>query len=195
MANEALHAAIRKKFGLTHREDNLPHGSGRRYHRDRLASLFAEIGFTRGAEIGVRRGRFSGVLCKANPNLHLFCVDPWSAYTNKYYQARQDRIYAEAVNRLTPDRATLIRKSSMNALADFEDGSLDFVFIDGDHSYEGVKADITAWWPKMVRGGIFSGHDYREERGYGVKQAVDEFVAEKGLELRLGGNHCWFVTR
>ena len=49
---------------------------------------------------------------------------------------------------------------SVAAAASYADASLDFVFIDGDHSYEGVKKDIIAWLPKVKPGGIIAGHDY-----------------------------------
>ncbi len=128
----------------------------------------------------------SGFLYKATDDKH-----------HRMTQEQHEQCMALALKRaqVFGGRGKLVRCTSLQAAPAFKDGMLDFVFIDADHSYEGVKADITAWWPKMVRGGIFSGHDYREERGYGVKQAVDEFVAETGLELRLGQNYCWFVTK
>lgn len=63
----------------------------------------------------------------------------------------------------------------------------DFVFIDGDHSYESVKQDITNWLPFLERGGIISGHDYYCHPGEyyfpGVKQAVDELFPDVRLAI------------
>jgi predicted O-methyltransferase YrrM len=77
----------------------------------------------------------------------------------------------------------------------FADGSLWFVFLDADHSYESVKADIAAWWPKVAPGGRIAGHDYSTGRYPGVRQAADEFAAAVGLPLRDTGDSCWEVTK
>jgi cephalosporin hydroxylase len=69
---------------------------------------------------------------------------------------------------------TPLCKSSTDAARLFEDQSLFFVFIDADHSYKGVKSDIGAWMPKVKKGGILAGHDYRTEAWPGVTRAVDE---------------------
>jgi predicted O-methyltransferase YrrM len=55
---------------------------------------------------------------------------------------------------------TPVRTDSVSASKNYQDNSLDFVFIDGDHSYEACKADILAWLPKMKNGSILAGHDY-----------------------------------
>lgn len=55
----------------------------------------------------------------------------------------------------------------------FQNESVDMVFIDADHVYERVKADIAAWLPKIKKGGIIAGHDYNYQHP-GVLQAVDE---------------------
>ena len=53
-----------------------------------------------------------------------------------------------------------IISDTVTASEQFEDGSLDWLFVDADHTYEGVTADIVAWWPKLKPGGLISGHDY-----------------------------------
>ena len=58
--------------------------------------------------------------------------------------------------------------------ASIKDGSLCFVFIDGDHGYSAVKTDIKTWHPKVRPGGYIVGHDYLSPFHPGVKQAVDE---------------------
>lgn len=54
----------------------------------------------------------------------------------------------------------IVRDYSVNFAKRFEDESVDWCFIDGDHSYESVCADILAWWPKMKKGRWIGGHDY-----------------------------------
>lgn len=132
-----------------------------------LAKLFAELNFNLGVEVGVDRGDYSEVLCKANPNLHLYSVDPWSA--GEYEpglsgvneeQPYFENCYQETVQRLAPYNCTIVRKTSMEALKDFEDNSLDFVYIDANHDFLNFTMDLHHWLKKVKVGGIMSGHDY-----------------------------------
>jgi predicted O-methyltransferase YrrM len=84
---------------------------------------------------------------------------------------------------------------SLSAALLMPDASLDFVFIDADHSYHGCSIDIEAWRHKVKPGGILSGHDYDDPENpqFGVKRAVDEAVKKHGWELELGKNCTWFV--
>jgi hypothetical protein len=66
------------------------------------------------------------------------------------------------------------------------------VYIDADHEYEAVKADIAAWWPHVLPGGILAGHDYHLFPG--VKQAVDEWWSANGLECFTEGE-VWYVQK
>ena len=69
--------------------------------------------------------------------------------------------YNAAVERLSPySDCTLIRKRSFDALKDFEIGSLDFVYIDGNHMYGYAAMDLMTWVNKVKKGGIIMGHDY-----------------------------------
>ena len=161
-----------------------------------------------GVEIGVYKGHMSARLLSADETLTLYMVDPWAAGGDSYLttddkiarasQAEHDEHMAQAVERVAwfGDRAKVLRMTSEQASRQFLDGSLDFVFIDGDHSLEGVRLDIACWWPKVRSRGVLSGHDYRSERNYGVVQAVHEFGAANGIaELRLGGNFTWFIDK
>ena len=131
-----------------------------------LSKLFAELNFNKGVEVGVDRGLFSEILCQDNPNLHLSCVDTWvsSAYEpDTYIKEKQpyfDECYEETVKRLAPYNCMIIRKTSMDALADFEDNSLDFVYIDANHDFLNFTQDLHYWIKKVRPGGIISGHDY-----------------------------------
>jgi len=131
-----------------------------------LAELFAELKFNRGAEVGVDRGYFSEILCKANPDLHLYCVDPWKYDTfpegNPYRldQPYFDQCYKEATELLAPYKTTIVKKTSMEALDEFEDNSLDFVYIDANHDFVNFTQDLHHWIKKVRFGGIISGHDY-----------------------------------
>jgi hypothetical protein len=70
------------------------------------------------------------------------------------------------------------------------------VFIDGDHSYEGVRRDLLSWWPKIAKNGFIGGHDYAHPKPrWGVKKAVDEFFNGLGLEVQRDVDLTWFVWK
>lgn len=131
-----------------------------------LTSLFNELGFKIGAEIGTSKGRYAKWLFAKIKGLKLFCVDPWEVYDDyielhdKSKQGLFDRYFEETKQRLAGKNVEFIRKYSIDAIKDFLDNSLDFVFIDGNHTFEYVIEDIAAWEKKVRHGGIVSGHDY-----------------------------------
>ncbi len=159
------------------------------FGRNQLAGLFRELGFTTGAEVGVKRGEYSEVLCKANPNLHLYCVDAWTAYEGYRlnHQRGMDQYFAEATKRMKPFNCTLIRKFSIDAARDFEDRSLDFVYIDAAHDFVNVVNDLDVWTKKVRPGGLICGHDYikrgmgpttfgKANKNFHVQEAVDAYT-------------------
>lgn len=82
---------------------------------------------------------------------------------------------------------------SGEVLETFPDDSLDFIYIDADHSYDGVRADLAQAWRLVRSGGFICGHDYTINAArvgdashyvhFGVRQAVDEFLVEHGLSM------------
>jgi len=176
----------------------------------RADALLEEVGRRKrvGVEIGVFQGLMSQYLLGMDKGLTLYLVDPWCPIRDASYlatddlhhkasEAQHEQAMQKALGRVRPfgERAQVLRMTSLEAARQFDEASLDFAFIDGDHSYAAVRNDIAAWWPKIQKRGLLSGHDYREERGYGVVQAVNEFVQEHDLPLRLGQNFTWFVTK
>lgn len=131
--------------------------------RNTLASLFGELGFKMGAEIGVELGIYAETLCKRNPGVHLYAVDAWAAYAgyrDHVSQGKLDGFYEQVKERLAPYHCELIREFSMDAVKRFAPNSLDFVYIDANHEFRYVAEDL-AEWSKVVRpGGIVAGHDY-----------------------------------
>jgi len=158
-----------------------------------LPIIFKELGFNKGAEIGVLRGDYSEILCQSNPDLKLFSIDAWEFYPvwKNFRRARHyPPIYEEAKNRLShyPNNQ-IIKKWSIDAVKDFEDNSLDFVFIDADHRYDSVITDITEWSKKVRSGGIVSGHDYGVKGNFvQVTKAVNNWTKEHHLDT-------WFILR
>lgn len=169
----------------------------------------AEIESPGVAEIGVYKGDMSVQLLKRHYGLRLFMVDSWKAdeasedyketqdFMASMTQAQHDRAMECAILRteFADERTVVLRGKSTDVSEGFEDDKLDLVFIDGDHSYTGSKSDIYAWRNKVKPGGWLGGHDYRTDLPFGVKDAVDEFVADGRLDLELGKNHTWFVRR
>jgi|LakMenEpi03Aug12_release.lakeMendotaPanAssembly.Ray.scaffolds.fasta_scaffold03232_19 predicted O-methyltransferase YrrM len=78
-----------------------------------------------------------------------------------------------------------IKDYSWEASKKFEDRSVDFVFLDADHSYESVKKDIESWLPKIKTGGMIAGHDYYNPCG--VKRAVDELLPD----MKINSDKIW----
>lgn len=187
-----IHRIIRRHFGVRVRDDCLPIAS-RKGSRLDLADCWKELDYHRGAEIGVMRGDYSHEILTRVPGCHLFCIDPWSMYEYSHRTMKsQEANYAAAVVKLQPfvesDRCTIMRMTSEEAVKHFADGGLDFVFIDGDHTFDHAVVDIVQWSRKVRSGGIVAVHDYIPMRRGGVMKAVDAYT------------HChhidpWYVTR
>jgi len=159
--------------------------------KGKIIELFNELNFRRGVEVGTDTGRYAKDLCEGLANLKLTTIDPFLPYTEGDEikdEQRSEAIYLEAVERLKNFNCEVVRKTSMEAIKDFEDNSLDFVFIDGNHEYEYVLEDITEWSRKVKVGGIVYGHDYTENknRKYGVIEAVNKYVSDNNI-------NPWFV--
>ncbi|HUV42443.1 MAG TPA: class I SAM-dependent methyltransferase [Patescibacteria group bacterium] len=132
--------------------------------RNDLPGFFKEMGYQIGAEIGVYKGWFSRKFCKAG--LKIYAIDYWTPYPgfDRVEDARVERqeyLYHRAWKLLSRyENATVVRKTSMEALKNFENESLDFVYIDGNHILKYVAEDIDGWSKKVRKGGTIAGHDY-----------------------------------
>ena len=175
-------------------------------NREELAKHFAELKFNKGAEIGTERGYFAKTLLDANPKLKLSCIDAWSVYKGYRDHTRQnklDRYYAETKELLSQfsPRVELIRGWSMDAVKEFEDESLDFVYIDANHDFQHATNDIAEWSRKVRKGGIVSGHDYvpyRSSCECQVKDVVDAWVKAyriKDLQITTEDFPSWMYTK
>jgi Methyltransferase domain len=173
--------------------------------RDDLAVKFKELGFHKGAEIGTDRGLYAEILCKSNPGVKLFCIDPWKIYpdnTDYPHQRTLDINYQLTQKRLKPFNVEIIKRSSMGVINEFEDNSLDFVYIDANHNFKYVLEDINKWSKKVRTGGIVSGHDYiwrpHGHRRYDVKEALEIHsqiynIDELFLLTKRGGSTWYYV--
>lgn len=167
--------------------------------RNRLPSLCVEAGYSRGAEIGVWRGAYSALFCQASPKMHMLCVDPWISHAewndpkNAGPLPKAESLiagaYHDAKALLGPLNATIVRDFSAEAAKEVPDGSLDFVFVDGNHVFDAVTKDLTLWAPKVRRGGFVSGHDFKIFPNKPMIQVVDAVTAYT-KEHAIGE---WFV--
>jgi hypothetical protein len=161
----------------------------RDFHRNDLAQLFAELGFKRGAEIGVAEGNYSEVLLKANPECELLLVDPWHAYSDNPQNKSKEKhelAYTETLRKIAPYRgATTAMKTSMDAVREIADKLpnhlLDFCYIDGNHLFDYVIQDLIEWSKRVRSGGIVSGDDWyqldqKRWVGGGVVEAVQVYT-------------------
>lgn len=142
-------------------------GIRKRYHW--LTDIIHKNNFHIGAEVGCDKGNTTWRLLDGCPDLLLYAVDLWD-YDDKYFSKDSQKIYKEwnfkerkdEFDRQTDpykDRLIVLQGESKDMAKRVDDNSLDFVFIDADHSYGSVRADINRWTPKLKKKGILSGHD------------------------------------
>lgn len=162
--------------------------------RDELGDLFRQMDFTMGVELGVESGVYSEILCKANPKMLLIGIDAWTAYKgyrDHVSQGKLDAMLESTKERLSAYNYKVIKAFSQDAVKEFQDGELDFVYIDAAHDFVNVTLDIAAWEKKVRKGGIVAGHDYRRTKGGAVnhtKDVVQAWTYSHGIKP-------WYVLR
>jgi hypothetical protein len=163
-------------------------------NRDQIPQLLADRGYSGvGVEIGGHLGEYSAKLLSHSKLSRLYSVDTWSAeFPGLPAGMNPFHSFSECADRLWKHghRAVMLRLPSVEAADLFKDNSLDFVYIDGNHTLESVTSDIAAWWPKVRRGGVCAGHDYNVISSE-VREAVDRHCATHRLVLHL--TECDFL--
>lgn len=166
-----------------------------------------------GAEIGVWQGDFSATLLERVRPAQLHLVDPWrfeasADYVEAYYggamarsQLDMDRIHDAVRDRfaeqVADDQVVLHRLPSIEAAKTFGDGSLDWVYIDGNHLYEHVIADLEAWGDKVRVGGVVAGDDFGVAGWWkdGVTRAVLDYVHTGSAWVEAVFHHQFVLRR
>ena len=175
----------------------------RREERTKLLGLLPREAVC--AEVGTYRGDFAAAILGALNPKQLYLVDSWEHRAEEKYegasygghavagQQGMDAMYEGVVARFRAEidsGAIVIKRArSLEAAASFPDQSLDWVYIDADHSYEGVKRDLDAYYGKVKPGGFIAGDDYGPGDkwfGQGVTRAVDEFAAHSAQLTIIG---------
>jgi len=146
--------------------------------RTDLLNLVNELNCKCGVELGVANGYYSNDILRITP-IKLFSIDRWSDHHG------EDE-YQHVIEQLKQygDRSVIIRSTFDDALSQFDDSSLDFIYIDGyAHTAQEGGKTLSDWWPKLRDGGIFSGHDYDRQWLENTK-AIDKFIATHKLQLQ-----------
>lgn len=156
-----------------------------------------------GAEIGVLAGNLTVKILKRFPSIKIYyAIDPWTFYPtyketlskrgqkfwNQDMLDENFKTFKQNIENFG-DRVRILKMFSNEAVDFIKDNSLDFLFIDGNHSYEYVKEDIELYLPKIKIGGLIGGHDYGYKVG-GVKMAVDEIFSDS---VFFGSDKTWWV--
>lgn len=166
-------------------------------------------------EVGVDKGQFSHCLLSKSNLKKFYGIDPWindfgSDYRPGFFDPNGENRMKEAADRLAEfgDRVELVKNYSAIAAPYFPNDSLDFVYIDGDHSLEGIMFDLYHWFPKVREGGLMGFDDYKngansgmknyfgDQLPFAVKTALDFFCDKFGLKLNITGGrvpNAWFV--
>lgn len=151
-------------------------------------------------EVGSHRGAFAERLLSEWNGACLHLVDPWKVTATSKGDRESD--YRWCCERIRPwcDHVIIHRMTSEEAARPSNvGGNLNFVYIDGDHSYEAVAQDIALWWPKVGVDGILAGHDYYPPECPGVVQAVREFAEDQAIPVvwlsHEYGYTSWYVYK
>ncbi len=150
------------------------------------------------AEIGVLRGNYSSQIWNIVEPETLHLIDPWGRLDepNRHYprslmQEAHETVKGKFRTAIEANRVVLHQHFSTNVAPEFSDHSFDWIYIDGKHDYESVRADLLAFRDKVKPTGFILGHDfstYRNPNKFGVVRAVREFTAREGFSLILVTN-------
>jgi hypothetical protein len=151
-----------------------------------------------GAEIGVWQGEFTARILAISKPRELHLIDPWlyqPEFSDHGYggvvakrQEDMDEIHASVANGVGTVAGVMIhRMKSAEALERFADGYFDWLYVDGNHEYEYVCADLECARRKVRTGGFVTGDDYNwgKAKGFPVRRALREFAAKHGLGERV----------
>jgi predicted O-methyltransferase YrrM len=127
-------------------------------------------------------------IINSGKKLHLTCVDHWKGSV-EHKDVPADLMFQFIKNIEPVDSViTVLKYDSADAADLFEDGDFYFVFIDAGHEYDDVMRDVTAWLPKVKKGGILAGDDYKMA---GVTKAVKELLPHH--QTNQGDWPYWWV--
>jgi SAM-dependent methyltransferase len=160
-----------------------------------------------GAELGVFKGTLSRYILAVNQPRRLHLVDPWWKYETHWHWAVGDRSTARSFGALVialekeiaSGQVELHVQDSVGALATFDDGYLDWAYVDSSHAYETPRAELALLRRKVKPDGIIAGDDWRPDpahRHHGVYKAVQEaLAADPSYALVFQEGTQWAIAR
>lgn len=161
--------------------------------RPAIEFISTKVGMKIGVEVGVLDGDNALSILKIGSLEKLYLIDPYEASPEDYRDYTREQLVQarrKATQRLEDPRVEWEYSTFKEGLVPEK---VDFVYIDGDHSYEAVKEDVRVAELITRPGGIIGGHDYYEASNFGVKMAVDEFCRDNSRDLHVEGTDWWYI--
>lgn len=120
------------------------------------------------AELGVYRGHFAETMLKNCTAIeHYIMIDPWRHLQDWNKPANKNNeqfelFYNEAMSKteFAANKRQVLRGTTTEVVDNIGDESLDFAYIDGDHTLKGITIDLIKLYPKIKQGGMIGGDDY-----------------------------------
>ena len=142
-----------------------------------ILKLIKDYNISSFVEVGSQTSYLSELVAKKYPNIMVYCID---------LCFHRPHIHKEYSN------LSQIVSDSVEATSEFENKSMDLVYIDADHTYEAVKNDLAAWYPKCRT--VLAGHDYNQPDFPECTTAIEEFLEEhQSLNIKTGDYYNWWV--
>jgi len=150
-----------------------------------------------GVELGVFKGDNAYEMYNHIKPILLVLVDCWHPVGLGYFdgddKGESERNFLETYKLHVNNKGVVIVKGWSGEVAQLLKGfEFHFIYVDGNHCYLNCKEDLTIWFPLVVEGGVFGGHDYNMD---GVRQAVAEVFPNEKITIGKGvaGVDWWFV--
>ena len=136
--------------------------------------LINEFSLKNIAELGVYRGDFAKELLEKSTSIEEYTmIDPWRNLSKWNKPANKDNntfeeFYQETMRKtdFAKEKRKVLRGKTTEVINDIKDNSLDFIYIDGDHTLKGITIDLINLWPKVKDNGFIVGDDFCPSNSY-----------------------------
>lgn len=179
---------------------NLSAGKNFPRHSTRAAKKLFKDKEVKVIEIGTLYGDNAKNICE-NLNVYaMWLVDPYESF-NSYFEQEPDKTQEKLSNSERIAQKKMQKFDNIHWVKEYSDEAVestpdevDFVYIDGDHSYEQAKKDMINYWGKIKKGGMMGGHDITNDHdNYGVAKAFVEFCSEYKLKPYVSRTDWWVI--
>lgn len=152
-------------------------------------SVFVEVG----SHLGKSSSYMAVEIANSEKNIKFYTVDLWFEWDDGCR-------FEMFMKNMKPLRKFFkpLKMSSVDASKKFADNSIDFLFLDAGHEYEDIIADMSAWYPKVKKGGIIAGHDYypNQQDKWGVYPAIHHLLSSGFIDnLEYFPDFCFVVHK